>query len=66
MQKWTATCTDGFTKTLEANSKDEAVTMFMNDMDMKQHMVDKHQDLMGKTPEEMKMMMEQMVMPAAM
>lgn len=40
---------------------EEAVTMAMNDADLKAHMMEKHMDLMTKTPEEMKQMLMGMI-----
>lgn len=56
LKQFKVTCDDGFTKTFSAMSVDEAVDMAMADADMKAHMTEKHADLAGKTPEEMKAM----------
>lgn len=63
MQNWQATCPDGFTKSVMANTKEEAITMFMADADMQSHLKTNHPDMATKTPEEMMAMMQSMVQP---
>ena len=65
MQNWKLTCTEGFTKTLMAATKEEAVKMFMVDPDMMEHIKTKHPDMMTKTPEEMTAVVMSMVAPMA-
>ncbi len=60
---------DGFTKTVSAASKDEAVKMFMADPDCQGHMTSAHPDKAGMTPEQMTEMLaasvtEEMAAPA--
>ena len=63
MQNWKATCTDGFTKTVMANTKEEAVTMLMADADMQAHVTSTHPEMVGKTPEEVTAVVSSMVQP---
>lgn len=65
MQTWKATCSDGFTKNVEAETKNEAVKMFMGDTEVQNHVKASHPELATKTPEELTAMMEQMVQPVA-
>lgn len=63
------TCpTDGFTKTVMAASKDEAVTMLLADAEVQAHVSTAHPEMTGKAPEEMTAMVAGMVaeeVPAA-
>lgn len=61
MMNFKLTCTDGFTKTISAASKDEAVTMFLADADVQAHVSSTHPELVGKSPEEMTAMVSGMV-----
>ncbi len=61
MQNWKATCTDGFTKTVMANTKEEAVAMLMADADMQAHVASTHPEMAGKTPEEVTAVVSSMV-----
>lgn len=63
MQNWKATCTDGFSKTVMANTKEEAITMFMADADMQAHVTSTHPEMVGKTPEEVTAILSTMVQP---
>ena len=63
MQTWKATCTDGFTKNVMANTKEEAVQMLLSDPEMQEHVKTTHPELVGKTPEEMTAMVGTMVQP---
>lgn len=70
MMNFKLTCTDGFTKTLSAASKDEVVKMFLADADVQAHVSSTHPELAGKPEEEMiaivsGMVTEEMVAPAA-
>ncbi len=60
MQTWKTTCPDGFTKSVMAETKDEAMKMFMADSEVQQHTKDKHPELLTKTPEEIMIMMASM------
>ncbi len=64
MQKFTLTCPDGYTKDFMANSSDEAVTMALNDEEVKAHVTKEHPEEASKTPEEMKQMVAGMMKPA--
>ena len=55
------TCSDGYTKTLTAASKDEAVQMFLADAEVQAHVAQMHPELAGKAPEEMTAMVASMV-----
>lgn len=59
--KMTCPAGDGFTKTVSAASKDEAVTLLLADADVQAHVASNHPEMAGKTPEEMKTAMEAMV-----
>lgn len=61
MMNYKLTCTDGFTKTVSAASKDEAVTMLLADADVQAHVSSTHPELVGKSPEEMTAMVSGMV-----
>lgn len=63
MQTWKATCTDGFTKNVMAETKEEAVKMLLADPEMLEHVKTTHPELTGKTPEEMSAMLGSMVQP---
>lgn len=70
MMNFKMTCTDGFTKTVSAASKDEAVKMLMVDPDVQAHVSSTHPEMVGKTPEEMTavvsgMVAEEVAAPAA-
>lgn len=60
MQTWKVTCTDGFTKSVMAETKEEAVQMVLADPEMQEHAKTKHPELAGKTPEEMMVMISSM------
>jgi tripartite-type tricarboxylate transporter receptor subunit TctC len=60
MQTWKATCTDGFTKSVMAETKDEAVKILMADPDFQKHAMEKHPELASKTPEEINAMLASM------
>lgn len=64
MQKWTTTCTDGFTKTVDAATKEDAVKMVMMDPEMMDHVKTTHPEWMSKTPEEMMASVMGMTNPA--
>ena len=61
MMNFKLTCTDGFTKTVSAATKDEAVAMFLADADVQAHVTSTHPELVGKSPEEMTAMVSGMV-----
>lgn len=61
MMNYKLTCSDGFTKTVSAASRDEAVTMLLADADVTAHVSSTHPELAGKTPEEMTAMVSGMV-----
>ncbi len=65
MQTFKATCTDGFTKSVTANSKDEAVQLLMADPEVQNHVIAGHPELAGKTPEELTSVLSGMVQPVA-
>lgn len=55
------TCSDGYTKTLTAASKDEAVKAFLADAEVQAHVAQVHPELAGKAPEEVAAMVAGMV-----
>ena len=65
MQDFTLTCTDGFTKTVNAATKEAAIDMLMADTEVQTHVQTSHPEMAGKTPEEMKAVVMDMVQPAA-
>ncbi len=62
MKKWKLVCPagDGFTKTVAADTKDEAVVMFLADPEMQEH-AKLHPENAAKMPEEAKQMVADMV-----
>lgn len=60
MQTWKTVCTDGFTKSVMAETKEEAVQMLLTDPEMQEHAKTAHPELAGKTPEEMMTMVSSM------
>ncbi len=52
---------DGFTKTVAAASKEEAVQLLLADADVQTHVATAHPELAGKTPEETTQMLLSMV-----
>lgn len=63
MQTWKTTCTDGFTKNVMAETKEEAVQMVLADPEMQEHAKTKHPELASKTPEEMMAVVSSMTQP---
>jgi hypothetical protein len=61
MQNWKLTCEDGFTKETMANSKEEAVRMFMEHPEVQEHVKTSHPDMAMKSPEDMTTMIMGMV-----
>lgn len=63
MQNWKATCPDGFTKTVMANTKEDAVALFMADAEVQEHFKSSHPEMASKSPEEVTAMAMTMVQP---
>lgn len=62
MMNYKLTCEgDGYTKTVSAASKEEAVQMFMSDEEVKKHVAENHPEKAAMTPEEMTTMLMGMV-----
>jgi len=51
MQMWRAVCLDGFTKEVQAATREEACRSFLKDPDVLNHMKNKHPELKGKSRE---------------